>query len=269
MGVMELERTVLSADPRQVDAALRTQLADISMASQVLLRRCENEKDEAYLAEICRAAVRAVRILEQVELGRRLEDEDELRAVYATVDLVAWCREVAGLAEELLALSGVTVRFTADRAVLLTLADEALLERMVYELISNGVKAMEDGGELTVSLLGTERSAVITVGDEGRGLSERVLARLSGQGDGEPDLAPEAGAGLGLRLARIIAEVHGGFLMLDTAPGRGVRAAVSLPLREGRRERLRSPSVQTDAKERARTALSDVLPAEAFIRGKK
>ena len=260
---MALEKTILSADPRQMDAAMRTHLADISMACQVLLRRIEDEKDVAYLAAIQRAVTRAVHLQEQMELGRRLEDEDERRVVPATMDLVAWGREAAESAEELLKSIGIDLVFSTELPALVTLADEDLLEHMLLELISNAAKAMPEGGALRITLQSTGKAAVLSVGDEGDGLSDGALERLFG-GNREPDLSPAAGAGLGLRLARAVAEAHGGLMMLDTAPGRGVRVAVSLPLREGRRERLRSPRVTTDARERALVALADVLPAKLY-----
>lgn len=52
-----------------------------------------------------------MRILEQRELARRLEDEDELRVVFADLELVDWCRTITSHAGELLASLGITVTF--------------------------------------------------------------------------------------------------------------------------------------------------------------
>ena len=258
-----MEKTILSADPRQVNAAMRTYLAEISMASQVLQRRLEEGRELEYLAVINRASARAAHLLDQLELARRLGDEDELRVNSATVDLVSWGREVTGPMAELLRTVGVELVFSTDLHTLITLADTALLEHMLLELVSNAVKAMPGGGTLRVTLQNTGKAAVLSVSDEGSGLSEEALERFFGE-NREPDLAPGAGAGLGLRLARAAAEAHGGLMMLDTAPGRGVRVAVSLPLREGRRERLRSPEVSLNARDRALRGLSEVLPEKLY-----
>ena len=103
-----MNREPLSADPRQVDSALRAQLNDISAACQLLQRRAQ-ERDREYLALIYRGTLRAMRILEQRELARRLEDEDELRVVFADLELVDWCRTITSHAGELLASLGITV----------------------------------------------------------------------------------------------------------------------------------------------------------------
>ena len=253
----------LSVEPRQVDGALRARLSEISAAVQLLQRRAA-EEDRPYLAAAGRAACRAMRVLNERELARRLEDEDELRAVFATMDLVDWCRGAAEHAGELLAAAGLTVTFQADRTALVTLADQELLEQLLYALLSNAAKAARPGGTLTVTLAAREKRTVLTVGDEGAGMDEKTMARLFQEPDGSVTLLPESGAGFGLRLARAIAEVHGGVLVLENTPGAGVRAAVSLPIREGYRTGLESPRLGDDGFDRALVALSDVLPSGAF-----
>ena len=256
---------LLSADPRQVGAAIRSQLAAVSLASQVLMKRCEREKDTPYLAAIHQAAMRAALIVEHAELAAKLEDEDELRAVFGAQELVDWCGKRVEETAPLLEPLGVTLSFRTQESALVTQVDGDLLEHLLFALLSNGAKAMPEGGHLTVTLSKTPRAAVLTVGDEGEGLSERAMDRLFGEAPLDPDLTPGAGAGLGLRLARTIAEIHGGLLIMDTAPGGGTRAVVSLPLREGRSPRLQSSAPDLPLRDRALRGLADILPAEAFI----
>lgn len=263
-NVIALYREPLSADVRQSDAALRAQLNDALAACQLLQKRCESEQDGEYLAVIHRALLRSVRVLRNQELARRLEDEDELHAVFATVDLAGWCRELTDRAAGWLAEMGLTLRFSAEEETLHTLADQELLDHMLLELLSNAAGHTPEGGRLSVSLRRSETMAILTVADEGEGLSGETLERLTGDSELPPDLTPQAGAGLGLRLARAIAETHGGWLLLDTAPGGGVRAAASIPLREGTRARLRSQVDVQGGYDRALVALSDVLPARVF-----
>ena len=259
-----MNRGPLSADRGQTDGALRAQLSDISAACQLLQRRARAE-DREYLAVICRGTLRAMRLLELRELARRLEDEDELRVDFAELELVDWCGTLVRHAGELLEDLGISTTFQTELAQLPTLGDEALLEQLLYALLSNGAKAMaaNGGGRLSVTLSRRGDNAVLTVGDEGQGVSEERLSRLFQGGDG-PDLAPGAGAGLGLALARTIAELHGGLLILENDPGHGVRAAVCLPIRTGHRARLESPRAAEHGFDRGLVALSDVLPLTAF-----
>ncbi len=258
---------LLSVPHEQADAAVRAQLAAASLAAQVLQRRCTDPEDAEYLARIRLAAARGTQIIDRAALARRLADEDELRVVFGAVDLAACCREVCEAAEPLLLHSGVTLTFRTEEAALTTQADRELVEQLLFALLSGGAQAMPGGGALTLTLTKTPRSAVITVGDEGAGLSGEALERLFGGDAPTPDLTPGAGDGLGLPLARAIAESHGGLLVLDTAPGGGVRAAAALPLRDGRPPRLRDPGLPASLRERAVTALADALPTSVFLPG--
>jgi two-component system sensor histidine kinase TctE len=260
-----MNREPLAADPRQVDGALRAQLSDIAAATQLMMRRSQSKEDGTYLAVACRGAFRAMSIVDDRALARRLEDEDERHAVLAAVDLVDCLRTVTNQAAELLAHGDIDLVFQTELTDLITLADQELVERLALCLISNGVKAAQPGGRVTVTLSKREKSALITVGDDGQGLPPLALERLCGDEDLPPDLTPGAGAGFGLRLARAIAETHGGLMMLESAPGAGTRAAVSLPLRESFRPCLNSPQSGMDGQTRTLTALADVLPPEAFL----
>jgi signal transduction histidine kinase len=262
-----MNREPLAADPQQVDAALRAHLSDIVAAAHLLLRRCQSEEDREYLALACRGAYRALAVVEDRALARHLEDEDERRADLRAIDLADCLRAVTDGAAKLLAPGAVTLTFQTELTELVTLADRALVEELVLHLISNGVKAAPAGGRVTVTLSKREKSALITVSDDGGGLSSQALERLCGDEDLAPDLTPGAGAGFGLRLARAIAETHGGLMMLESAPGGGTRAAVSLPLRQGGRPAFASPKSGPDERQRLMTALADVLPTQAFLPG--
>jgi len=241
---------------------MRTQLSDIAAASQVLLRGA-GEKQQGYLALINRAAFRCKNILNEERLARRLDDEDELRADYARLDLVDWCRSATGHASRLLEQMRVRLDYSCGEPALVTMADRELLDELLYALIANAVKAADGEGQVSVSLERRGSNALLTVSDQGGGFSDEALERLLGEDDLGPDLTPGAGAGLGLRLCRAIVETHGGLLMLESAPGQGARCAATLPLRDGRDIQLETP-LWDDGFERALTALAGVLPPESF-----
>ena len=220
----------LSAEPRQVDGALRARLSEISAAVQLLQRRA-SEEDRPYLAVASRAACRAVRVLNERELARRLEDEDELRAVFATVDLVDWCRGAAEHAGELLAAADLAVKFQADRTALVTLADQELLEQLLYALLSNAAKAARPGGTLTVHLGRQEDNAVLTVSDTGMGIPEDALEYIF-ERFYRVDKArsrKSGGSGLGLAIVRTIVQRNRGEIAVSSTVGKGSVFTVTFP----------------------------------------
>ena len=103
------------------------------------------------------------------------------------------------------------------------------LRRCMRNLIDN---ALRYGTRARVSLVREGGMATIRIEDDGPGIPEGEIARML-----EPFTRLEAsrnsgtgGAGLGLTLARAVAEQHGGALRLANRPGSGLVASVSLPL---------------------------------------
>jgi len=102
------------------------------------------------------------------------------------------------------------------------------LRRALRNLIGNAVRY---GGRADVSLARQGETVVIAVEDTGPGISESEIARMM-----EPFTRGEAsrnratgGAGLGLTIARAIAEQHGGRLILSNRAGGGLRAELRVP----------------------------------------
>jgi signal transduction histidine kinase len=114
-------------------------------------------------------------------------------------------------------------------------ADANLLKSSVWNLVQNGIQAMErHGGTLSVAVApetgpdDSGRRLVLTVTDEGPGLDEADLPRLF-----DPYFSKkEGGVGLGLAMVKRIAEEHGGRVTGENrADGRpGAVFRISLPV---------------------------------------
>jgi signal transduction histidine kinase len=110
-------------------------------------------------------------------------------------------------------------------------ADEELIHRLVLNLIENAVKFTPEGGKVHVSLASEGGSYAIRVADTGPGIplseQERIFERFYRGDRIRPTNA--GGAGLGLPIARWIAEVHGGELRLDHSGAGGSEFVAVLP----------------------------------------
>ncbi|MDX1501963.1 MAG: ATP-binding protein [Thermoanaerobaculia bacterium] len=107
--------------------------------------------------------------------------------------------------------------------------DGRLLRRAVRNLVENALRAAETGGRVQVALHTGDGWARIVVADDGPGVPEGDLARIF-----DPYFSThDAGTGLGLPIARRIAEEHGGSVRAANRPGGGLEVTISLPL-EGR-----------------------------------
>jgi len=88
------------------------------------------------------------------------------------------------------------------------------------------------GTHITLSAIATEAGIAVTVEDDGHGVPPEELQRIlepfehAGRSEGSQHAK---GAGLGLTLVKAFAELHGGWLELDSQLGEGFRATVTLP----------------------------------------
>jgi two-component system sensor histidine kinase PilS (NtrC family) len=112
------------------------------------------------------------------------------------------------------------------------MADEAQIRQIVWNLATNGLRAMPDGGELTLSVSSTEpaRAAagevVIAVRDEGVGIAADELDGIL-----QPFRGGFArGTGLGLSIVHRIVTDYGGELQVTSEKGKGTTVMVKLPL---------------------------------------
>ncbi|HEY6359423.1 MAG TPA: HAMP domain-containing sensor histidine kinase, partial [Vicinamibacterales bacterium] len=109
-------------------------------------------------------------------------------------------------------------------------ADDRLLRQLVTNLLENGVQYTPPCGSVTVAVRGNAASVTMTVSDTGPGIApadrERVFERFVRL---DPARSATSGAGLGLPIARWIAEQHGGTVTVDQAAAGGCLFVVRLP----------------------------------------
>jgi PAS domain S-box-containing protein len=111
--------------------------------------------------------------------------------------------------------------------------DRGQIKQAFFNVIRNAVQAMPDGGKLTITVYGRDRSVGITFRDTGVGIEASDLGRIF-----EPyHTTKETGTGLGLMIVQRIVQDHGGQIEIDSKPGKGTSFTILLPLAE-RRVRL-------------------------------
>jgi two-component system cell cycle sensor histidine kinase PleC len=113
------------------------------------------------------------------------------------------------------------------------MGDRFSLERMLCNVVENAVRFTPHGGKVTVSAFAATDGVVLEITDTGIGMSEDHVATLSQPfAFGDAAFTREhGGAGLGIAIARAIAELSGGRLAIDSRLALGTTVAISLPLR--------------------------------------
>ena len=108
--------------------------------------------------------------------------------------------------------------------------DEARLERVLSNLVSNAVKYSPDGGLLRVVLAEEDGAATVTVQDQGVGIPPAALPRIFERFFRAENVAGRyQGSGIGLASALQIVEAHRGRMDVQSQEGQGSTLVVRLP----------------------------------------
>lgn len=173
-------------------------------------------------------------------LGRQLADLETAMLMQAGVDflcigkadLVELCESLISTVSLLTANRCAKIEFLTELDALPANVDATRVERLLLNLLSNSLNATPKDGHIRVMLSRAGENAVISVDDTGGGIPENVMQNLFARFDQriDPDRPQPLSAGLGLTVARGLAEAHGGALVLESRDGKGTTARVSLPL---------------------------------------
>jgi signal transduction histidine kinase len=161
-----------------------------------------------------RARLTALAIAAARDIERILADPELFSLRLQPVDLGAL---VTALADD-----GISVTVTSPTAVV---GDPTRIRQAVANLVRNGLR---HGSVVAIEVGETDGWARVDVSDDGPGIEAGIdpFARgVSGVGS----------SGLGLWLARAVAEAHGGSLVVVTSDGPGARFRLALPLASGER----------------------------------
>jgi signal transduction histidine kinase len=210
---------------------LRTPLSAVIGYSEALL----DQPEPALVAEFAGAVRQAGRqllamiddILDVARAGGPDEAPDR-----PPVDIAALAHAMAAATQEEAAGAGIALGVEAPPGLPRARVDERRLRRVLAALVGNAVKFTPAGGSVRlVARPDPEGGLAIDVADTGIGMAPEDIPRAF-----EPFTQLDSslarhfpGSGLGLHLARMLAEAMGATLTLDSSPGSGTTATLRLP----------------------------------------
>jgi signal transduction histidine kinase len=213
---------------------LKTPLTALQLQLQSLERALDlGDAADGRMAQKLRTLTRSSERLG--ELVNRLLDVSRIGGgpmalVREEVDLVALCEEVVGRFAEALRQAGSPLRLSASGPVR-GRWDRARLDGLLANLVSNAVKFGE-GRPIELRLAAEGGRAWVAVQDRGIGIAPDDQARVFERfGRAVPE-RHYGGFGVGLWVARLVAEAHGGRIEVQSSPGEGATFTLELPLEE-------------------------------------
>jgi signal transduction histidine kinase/ActR/RegA family two-component response regulator len=237
-ALSKAEEALKSADRRKDEFLamlaheLRNPLAPIRNATEFLTRTLLRQEPAQAAVEIVKRQVgHLTRLVDDLlDVSRITQGRIQLQR--RSLELGSIVTQALESAEPLIREKRHQVIVTSSSQPLYVDGDSARLVQCVTNLLTNAVKYTEEGGEIRVDTRAEQLRAVISVSDNGIGISPDLMPRIFGlfvQSARSLDRS-EGGLGIGLSLVQKLVEMHGGAVeAASEGPGRGSTFKISLP----------------------------------------
>lgn len=233
---LEHTNRVKSEFMANVTHELRTPLNSVIGFAELLKEEVPgplNAKQAAFAADILASGQRLLALVEGILEMSRL-DAAGAALERAPVEIGAVLQECLVAQRKAAEARGVIMQLDVAPEAGSVELDPKALRRMVDALLDNAIKFNRDGGAVAVSTRRNDGCLEIAVTDTGIGIAREDLAKLF-----KPLIQLDAGlarrrggVGLGLALARRLAELHGGTIEVESEAGKGSRFTLRLPIEE-------------------------------------
>jgi len=236
LGRLESAFRKISQFTADASHELRTPAALIRTTAELALRKKRPpEEYEQALQQILAESERTTDLIDNL-LTLARADSGPAALQLVAIDLKATLAETVRVAQRLAEARGLTFEAMMPGATITVLGDQTLLHRLGMILIDNALKYTPPPGRVQLTLERDGQSAVLAVRDSGMGISPEDLPHIF-ERFYRTDRARSremGGVGLGLSIARWIAESHGGQIQVESALGQGSTFRVRLPMEEAR-----------------------------------
>ncbi len=217
---------------------LRTPLNIILGSAQLLQESVYgelNQKQNIAVASIENSGDKLLNLITNILDLSKLQN-GEISLTLATTSLGNICRSVLNITAASAEKKQLQTKFSMTPNEIMLHTDELRVQQILLILFDNAVKFTPDGGKIGMDVSGDQKNnrVQITVWDTGIGIDQENLPRLFqpfAQLDSRLSREYE-GSGLGLALAKQLAEVFGGSINVASVPGEGSRFTVTLPWQE-------------------------------------
>jgi len=216
-----------------VSHELRTPLNSIIGFAELLSENAD-QRIQRYGGNILTPARMLLRIINDLLDLARIE-AGRVKLMVTQVSVTDICETLISLVTPQAEKRNLNLSLRADEQTPIIETDAGKLQQILYNLLDNAVKFTPAGGSicLTTTLEADGDQVRVDVADTGPGISEADRARIFEkfyQADGSTT-RPHGGAGLGLAIAKDLAELLGGQVRVSSEPGEGATFTLELPIR--------------------------------------
>ena len=175
---------------------------------------------------------RTTRLLRQI-LEVRKSQAGQLHLLVNRGNLVSFieeaCENISPMAEH----QQIKLKFNKPHSEGTAWFDADKMDKIIYNLLSNAIKYNKVGGKIDVSLRLSKEQAVITIADNGIGMSKEKMKHLYTRFfDGDYRKQNMPGTGIGLSLTHDLVKLHHGDIRCESQEGEGTTFTITLPIRK-------------------------------------
>ncbi|RKY25496.1 MAG: hypothetical protein DRP62_01065 [Planctomycetota bacterium] len=190
------------------------------------------EESKRFLEIIAKHADRLNAIVDDLlSLSRLEEDSEQRRISFEKTSIRPTLVSAIELSKVKAEEKHITVELLCDKEITAKI-NSALIEQVVLNLIDNAIKYSQDNSKIQVSTQKTENEVFIKVSDQGCGIEkehlDRIFERFYVVDKGRSRKL--GGTGLGLAIVKHIAQVHNGYVTVESTLGKGSTFIVHLPV---------------------------------------
>jgi signal transduction histidine kinase len=187
-----------------------------------------NEKQREYVSDILSASNTLADVTSDI-LDLALIDSGAMRLSPDLVNLHDLLSRVAESLRKHAEGLGIAFRRDWDEQIGSVVADERRLRQVLFNLLSNAFRYTPRDGLVILSATISGEDVRISVSDSGFGIAQDVKANVFDTFSAKGRSGRPAGAGLGLALVNRFVELHGGWVEIETEPGRGTTVTCHIP----------------------------------------
>ena len=175
---------------------------------------------------------RTTRLLRQI-LEVRKSQAGQLHLLVNRSNLVSFIEEACENIRPMAEHQQIKLKFNKPHSEGTAWFDADKMDKIIYNLLSNAIKYNKVGGKIDVSLRLSKEQAVITIADNGIGMSKEKMKHLYTRFfDGDYRKQNMPGTGIGLSLTHDLVKLHHGDIRCESQEGEGTTFTITLPIRK-------------------------------------
>ncbi len=214
---------------------MRTHLNSIIGFSELLRQKIPGDltsKQEHFIINILNSSKHLLEYINNI-IGMKSVEKQNIELDIEKISVPMLINGTLALFREKAQNQNVTLKTEFDTELHFIMADKQKIRQIVYNILSNAIKfSKPEGGTVTITSRKIGTVAKISIQDTGIGIKEENIGRLFREYDQlENEISGKyMGSGIGLAVAKKLAELHGGKIMVESKYNEGSNFSIYLPM---------------------------------------